>query len=353
MAENSRWETGSEFHWVGQVDKPAKGKTAAWQDDGIFCGSGRDALRALVQFGRKENGWHRLLVPSFLCQEVVGAIASVGVDVAVYYDDPRAPIVAPKPSRGEVLFIVNTFGVRRRWVPYPDMYGAIVEDHTHDPWSEWATNSTSDYCIASLRKTLPIPDGGVLWSPKGLPLPPCPELSVQHRQAAGLKLEAMLLKSIYLEGGAVEKAHFRTPAVAGESGIATGAVSGMHPTSAAVVRSFPVTSWRERRRANHALLSERLQRVPGIEVLQPADPGSCPFSVILICRDGALREKLRKDLINQQVYPAVLWPLEPSVVPLPGESVDLSQRILSIHCDGRYSPEDMVHVAEAIERTLA
>jgi hypothetical protein len=40
----------------------------------------------------------------------------------------------------------------------------LVEDHSHDPFSPWAVGSSADYAFCSLRKTLPVPDGGLLWS---------------------------------------------------------------------------------------------------------------------------------------------------------------------------------------------
>jgi hypothetical protein len=50
----------------------------------------------------------------------------------------------------------------------------VLEDHSHDPVSAWAEQSSADFCLASLRKTLPINDGGALWSPVGHRLPPAP-----------------------------------------------------------------------------------------------------------------------------------------------------------------------------------
>ena len=63
---------------------------------------------------------------------------------------------------------VNYFGVREAepWQAWRERTECIlVEDHAHDPASAWATTSTADYAFSSLRKTLPVPDGAILWSP--------------------------------------------------------------------------------------------------------------------------------------------------------------------------------------------
>ena len=38
----------------------------------------------------------------------------------------------------------------------------LIEDHIHDPLSDWSQSSNADYAVASLRKTLPVPIGAML-----------------------------------------------------------------------------------------------------------------------------------------------------------------------------------------------
>jgi dTDP-4-amino-4,6-dideoxygalactose transaminase len=176
-------------------------------------------------------------------------------------------------------------------------------------------------------------------------------LTARHSEAAARKLEAMLLKALYLDGHPVAKDDFRALAVNGEGGIAEDD-SAMTPVSAALLDAMDCLAWRSRRRANHDFLAARLAETRGLEVLRPSDRGTCPFSVYLLCRDGRMRDRLRENLIRRRVYPAVLWPLEDCVIPLPRESVELSRRVLSLHCDGRYDEADMERVAEAVAESL-
>ncbi|HNR13146.1 MAG TPA: hypothetical protein PKM59_07535 [Thermodesulfobacteriota bacterium] len=348
-----RWEHGSEFHWIGAIDSRGESDQHPWSGQGLSFGSGRDALRALSQIGRDFLGWKKLYVPSFLCQEVVGALVGEGIRIESYPDDPQTAIEAPCPNYDEALLVVNTFGLRPRWRRPAGSAGAVIEDHTHDPWSDWARSSEADYCIASLRKTLPVPDGGVLWSPKGQLIPGRPVLTPAHHTAATRKLEAMLLKALYLDGYPVEKKTFRDLAIDGEKEIASGEISAIDHVSAALVSIIHPIKWREQRRQNHAHLAAHLIGMADLDVIEVKDSGSCPFSVIVVCRDNRIRDRLRQKLIEQRIYSAVLWPLESCAVAVPEASVALSRCVLSLHCDGRYDKPDMDRVAEAVVKSIA
>jgi len=268
-------------------------------------------------------------------------------------DDPREPIHAPNPGRGDALLIVNTFGLRPRWTSPGYHAGEVIEDHTHDPWSTWAKESRADYCVASLRKTLPIPDGGMLWSPVGLPLPEAPDITTSHEAAATRKLEAMIIKSLFLSGYQLGKTTYRSLAEDGETGISSKEISAIIPISAVVVECFDITRWRQKRYANYRLLADQLADCKELSVLQLKDQGSCPFSVVLVCQSSSTREHLRHGLLARRVYPAVLWSLEKPVLELPSKSIELSRRLLSIHCDGRYNESDLVRVADAVFESLS
>ncbi|MFO7676544.1 MAG: hypothetical protein R6X12_09545 [bacterium] len=353
--ESARWEHGSEFHLV-----PHRGEQAAespWDGRGVFYATGRDALRGLLAEGRARYGWRRLWLPGYFCQEVVAALGRTGIGLVVYPDGPASPAPGFERipfERGDALLVVNYFGLRAAPAgdALPRAAVTVIEDHSHDPWSAWARSSNADWCIASLRKTLPAPDGGVLWSPAGHPAPPEPAVTDCHRQAALEKLAAMTLKALYLEGRFDDKELFRRLATAAEGRMGSAEVSGMTGWTRALLPTLPVTSWRERRRRNHRALATALDGISWVEVLPSRDAdGGCPFSGILLFDSPGRRERVRERLLAARVYPAILWPLESPALPgIPSEAVALSRRMLSIHCDMRYAEEDMLRVAGLVIR---
>ena len=224
---------------------------------------------------------------------------------------------------------------------------AIVEDHTHDLVGDWAMNSQADWCIASLRKTLPIPEGGILWSPVRDRLPHSPSCSEENESIAATRWDAMRLKSRYLAGEKVEKAAFRAGFVDTEEYFDRASVSAIDRESQEYLRSFNVRDWYNRKCENW----QDLQGVQkdGVRVLEPEGKGCYPFSLVFLFDTPSERDRVRKELIAYQVYPAILWNVPESA----NEEVsDFSRRMLSVHCDGRYNAEDMQQMKSIIESIL-
>jgi hypothetical protein len=355
MRPADRIEHGSDFHWIDAVSAtPAAPYEFAWGQRAALFGSGRDAMRVLIEWGAREHSWRRVWLPSYYCQDVPAALRELsaeGVQLRAYADGPDHEEPANSGLRtepGDVVVIHNHFGLRRSPASLeafaPD--AVIVEDHSHDLAAPWAMNSRAHYAVASLRKTLPLPDGGVAWSPRVLALPPEPPPSEVHAAAALDRLSAMVLKGRYLAGHAVDKAAFRTLAMSGEERMADGPPSGISPVSRAMLPSLPVVAWREQRRENYDTLLRALGPLRNVHVLAPV-PEAVPFALTLVFDTPKARDVVKRALIAARVYPAVLWSLDhPMLDDIPKEHVDLARRVLSIHCDQRYASGDMIRVAE-------
>jgi hypothetical protein len=249
---------------------------------------------------------------------------------------------------------VNYFGISK-YIKYrraQKQQITVIEDHTHDPWSEWSYKSDADWCIASLRKVLPLPDGGVLWSPLNHPLPNALPVTERRKKSSLKKIAGMALKSLYLKGHPVEKNIFRKLLVSSEQSIAAGKMSGMTDWSKGLLSTYPVDRWREKRRNNYHCLLKALSDLPWLSVAGDAiREDGCPFSAVLVFGNPSCRDYVNERLIQSGIYPAILWPLEePAAGRLPEKYVDLSRRMLSIHCDMRYDRLDMIYVGRQIRK---
>ena len=349
-----RWELGSHFHLVasaGAGDAPWP-----WPAEHHRLATGRAALVTLVRHGLRTRGWRRLWVPSHFCQEVLVPLVDAGIELAVYpaaVDQEGLPPIRVPAGPGDAVLDVNLLGLRsasilaREW---PDGV-EIIEDHTHDPLASWAARSDADWCVASLRKTLPIPDGAVLWSPRGHPLPPLPDPAPADGVEA--RLAAMTLKREWLRGASDDRDRYRRLELDAERRLGEAPPAAMSGWSEALLVGMPAGRWRERRRANHRLLADALDGVRGARLLRP-DPDAVPFAGTLLCDTAAVRDGLRERLITARVYPPVLWPLEPAAVQgIPPEHVAASRRILSLPCDFRYGADDVRRLAGLVRDALA
>jgi hypothetical protein len=345
-----RWEVGSDFHiselrWGGGDDAPWAGHPHA------LYAAGRDPVISIVT----RTPTRRLWVPSYFCQDVLRAWRNAGIDLRMYRDAPMDPVVKSLPARpDDAVLSVSYFGVRApAQIHAEGGQPLIIEDHTHDPLSTWARHSRADFCIASLRKTLPLPDGAVAWSPRGRELAP-PALMEPRRVGAVLdRLIGMQLKARYLRGDAVEKDAYRRCAVRGEEMLAATAPSAASEYATALIAAFPQEDWRQTRAKNHAVFVHAFRASEELVSVVAAPPDSVPFSGLLHFSDPNARDRVRSALIAQRVYPATLWALAERVVgDIPDEHIALSKRLLSLHCDGRYDAATMRDVAEIVMHAL-
>ena len=336
------WEHGSDFHWFVGAGELLAEPIHSWPDP-RFYGSGRDAMRAAISRGSATRGWKRLWAPDYFCGEVRAELAR-HIDVRSYPAHPWREAELPSDiGASDVVLSVPYFGMVP---PLATDACDVLEDHTHDPWSDWAQRSQASMCVASLRKTLPTPEGGVLWSPLALALPDAPALTPLRADAVRLRQGAIALKSAYLGGAGIEKASFLDLFQEGEALIAQGPVSGMSPATHELVPLFPVDAWRARRREAHALLSAALSECTYLRPLT-AQAAAAPFAYVALADTSARRATLRKQLIAANIYPPVLWPLDEAEGCTP-EASDISRRILILHLDPRYDDASLARVAKAV-----
>lgn len=346
MLENKIFmkEFGSDFHKCDIEFRGDSNILSSELGDIRYYASGRLALEALMI----QERWTRIWIPSYFCYEVIEHIGNLGIKVELYGDNPieinEEQILETLPfSDGDVLLRVNYFGLRtfrsnsRICIP-------VIEDHTHDIISHWAVNSDADWCIASLRKSLPIADGGIIWSPKKLNLPSQLKSTDTCNRMALTRYMAMDMKSEYLKNGG-DKSLFRERFIQTETIIEEMELSGIDCFTKQILDYFDVRRWTAIRKYNWENIKKNID--DRVKLLIPSSRLLCnPFSVIIICDSKEERAAFRHYLISKSVYPAILWSIPDKVIHK--DVKDISNRMLSIHCDARYSDDDIVQLCEVI-----
>lgn len=333
-------EYGSDFHFCNnsylskaKIDLP----------DTRFYADGRHAITHLIQY----KNWKRIWMPEYFCYDVINSISNTGIEIVYYKDNPlqeEIDDIHNLPFRpGDVLLRMNYFGLRS-FKDNEKIPTEVIEDHSHDLIGKWVNQSNANWCIASLRKTIPLPEGGILWSPKGNQLPPPIKSSRVNNLLTNRRLAAMLLKKLYLEGGKIDKTIFRNLFIQTEESLANLKLSGIAHEALDLYKRFDIDYWYSRKKSNW-LQFVNLAKHKYL-VLMPEDNEQCnPFSLVFMFESNILRENKRRKLIENDIYPAVLWNIPPDKHEI---TVDISKKVLSIHCDGRYTEEDMVRIWEII-----
>jgi hypothetical protein len=317
----------------------------AWPEHARWYLLGRHALIALLR--SLPDRLRRLWVPSYFCFDVAEYWKSF-LEVRTYSDDPRSTepdwsTICPAPD--DLVLAVNYFGVRRggAWTAWRARNECVlVEDHSHDPVSGWALHSDAAYAFASLRKTLPVPDGAVLWSPLGLPLP---ENGTSENAASAAKLAAMLWKRDYLAGYADPKvkAIYRAWQQEGEAALDRAQVSLITGLSREYVSPGVPAHWRKRRARNARRLLTRLQGMAELRPIFSSWPkNAAPLGIVVEFGAESQRNLVRRRLQEYGVYCPVHWPAIAACDPA---ARDLASRLLTIPTDQRYGSKDMDKIA--------
>lgn len=348
MSTDVRWEHGSDFP-LPDLHHPIDDRPS-WLACAAYYHSGRAALSAILTEQGRRSGTGRIWIPAYYCEDVVPSVVAAGWNVLRYDCTPEDTdfSLGPLASIGDTVLIVNFFGLRGRLPACRDLprKAVVIEDHTHDPASSCAQSSEADWCFASLRKTLPIPDGGVLWSPRELTLPPVDPRAIKHDLALNTRLAAMALKRAYLSGADVDKQLFRKMFIDSEEWLTDSAPGAISEWSRAYVNATPWAEWRQARRENHEALSQGLDELRCIKVLQPEQSSDvAPLALSLCFQDPSQRSAVRAALVARDVYPVVLWTLRGDAPP---RAREFSECHLAVQCDQRYAASDMHRVATQI-----
>ncbi len=246
------WEVGSEFDWSDGMITPSSLPNLLPKAYELFA-TGRAIMLSIHHLLKSHQRRLRLHLPSFFCMEATAKLQTV-FDIYWYRDLPTEPTPdfnTLRPFPGDVVLAVNLFGIRigSPWQDWLHRHNDIVliEDHTHDPFSLWAQQSTAHYAMASLRKTLPIPDGAIIWSPQKLELPK-PYSSESF--GAYQKLTAMLLKQAYINGAKISKDAYRLLQIQGEKQLSHEINAAASSFTANILHCLNISELRKKREEN-------------------------------------------------------------------------------------------------------
>ena len=339
-------EFGSDFHFIDNYNSGRAHLTDVFRDATLLA-DGRQCIVLLI----RQYGWKRIWMPDYFCYEVIDTIKEqTGIKVMFYEDNPlhEGQVENLPFEEGDVLLRMNFFGMRgqrsNKNVPCP-----VIEDHSHDPFGHWALYSDADWCISSIRKILPLPEGGMMWSPKGHKLTIALQPSEENEQIAATRWEGMEMKTAYLKGENVSKEEFRKRYTETEEFFDKAEPAVIDSRSRDVVsKKLDINLWQGAKRKNWLLLKSLVNQ-DSCKVLTPEDEFCTAFSLILLMQTKEQRDALRKRLIEAYVYPAILWMVPESASE---SSKDFSERMLSIHCDGRYTEEDVRQLAGILNKAI-
>jgi dTDP-4-amino-4,6-dideoxygalactose transaminase len=288
-------------------------------------------------------------LPSYLCSAIVDGFATANAQVRFYPLDDQLNIADVEwldaVEANDLVVFIDYFGFDR-WSAFGAEVRArgawVVEDACqallNDRFSEHA-----HYVLFSPRKFFGVPDGGILTSYCGAPLPdrtlPPPNGGWWLDSLAATQLRGTF---DICEGDRrwfelFQKAEAHAPSLPTRMS---------ELTSLLLVNSVDYAKRAHQRRENFLALAEAL---PDVALYRELEAGDVPLGFPMVFDD---RDRALSALYEQQIYPAVHWPLE-NVVPKEfAASHRLSRRIATLPCDHRYTVADMRRMAALVRQQI-
>ncbi|MCO4770409.1 MAG: hypothetical protein KDA24_10300 [Deltaproteobacteria bacterium] len=350
-------EIGSEFDLAPRA-QGAPREPFGWVQESATrrLASGREALR-LILGGLAHAGRSRLVLPAYLCDSVGQATQGAG-DWRIEYV-PVAPDLTPAP--GPLASALQEEPDRTVFVEvqvFNTPYGEhtlevlsaatragvlVVEDRTHSLLS--AEQPRRPLAFASVRKWLPLPDGGLA---VGTRAPSAPS----DEEFVALRRGAMTAKHQFLVHGEGDKSTFLGAIQRGEQALdAATTARTMSSSSRSLLDAANLHTIAARRRANHDLLLGHLGTGAIPRVCRPLEAplqgAAAPLGLPVL---SPTRDALRRHLIEHRVYCPVHWPLpEPVALGRFPTAQSRNRELMTLVIDQRYDAEDMARVAEVLE----
>lgn len=342
---------GSFFHKT-EADEIENYKTDFLNDHyGLFY-TGRHAIRHVVDSIQKLRGKHTLWLPKYYCQHVTHWINQVYDDVHYYDIDPFNVDAGSAVDWGlfnkdkDIVLLNNFWGLFEYDLSAKEELPIIIEDHSHGWMSSGCLHSQADVCISSLRKTLPVPLGGIAWAPHGSRVkidfevmePQNSDKVHQFIEASWMPMErAMQLKEqcklennkqqyLSLFGDAEAFLHEQYEVMP---------IAKPHET---VLKTFLKKDYNLYKDKNFKTLFPVLNNVGAFKILNKE--GDVSFGLDLVFANREDFNNLKSYLIQHKIYPSELWP---------GNSIEQEYKyLLNIHIDFRYNTSDMDYLAQTL-----
>lgn len=325
----------------------------------VFYQSGRNAIEALLLYLKETKGIQKMLCPDYMCATVTDAGRRAGVWPESYRIDRdycfSLEEIEGKLGQGTCLFVAHFFGKKmdkrmlEKLLQWKARGVIVIEDITLSLFSSDEENGVGfgTYTLGSIRKWLPVPDGGFVTS--------CTEELPQKvirscvSKYTDFYLAVQRMKREYIQSGCenkeLKKIYMGYYALSIEELFSDYQLYPMSDWTQNYLQNYELQEVLKKRIANYDYLYDKLSSVEGIALKVRREEGYLPLGMVIQAEN---REELLQYLIQNDIYCNVHWRLEP----LEGnpERTFLSKHSLTIPCDQRYGMEEMDYIVDVLER---
>lgn len=343
-------EYGSEFDYTVN-QRVVQNKWTAFRNFHLLrCG--RDAVFAAATV-LKERGIENVMVPALSCHSMYEGFVHCGLNVTFYPLDTQfnPKLTDGKQSGKHAILFMLYYGVTdlefvQRLIREHKECISIV-DITHSVWDQTVYALQADVLIGSMRKSVGVVNGGIFLSDR---------FAVQAKQGTNefteFRTRGFQIKNSYNETSDPEqKFAYRTLFAEAERSLdRQNGVYCADPESVETMMSVNAEELRRKRFANFKHLARLLAQDDSVKPLCGQLPETAvPFSFPILVEDQL---KLQTELARLGVYAPVLWPIDDRAKAACEFSKTVSENMLSLPVDQRYTIEDMNVIYQRLKQAL-
>lgn len=312
--------------------------------EGVYFDSGRSALRFLLNNLNIEGTY---LLPEYICESVIECFPTNKVRFYRVSDSFVADVDDIKEKtdlQTGIIYVMHYYGMLQPLSVLEKIQEiaherdiTIVEDITHSIFTSLKT--IGDYVIGSLRKWMPIPDGGLLLSNKHF------DLTSLEKQLDNSKIYGMILKQLYLEKKLDCNSHYRQLFIESEQRLdRQKRILAISDLSLFLLKCVDSHNLVEQRKHNYSYLKKLLLE-QGISPAVELGDNCCPFAFPIRIHN---RDCFREYMIDNSIYCAVHWPRDGIRERERKQAVNNATSLISLPIDQRYGRKHMEYMADVI-----
>ena len=346
-------EYGYEYDAVldKELYEKSKGQVTRERFMGAMClSSGRDALKVVA----REFEPTTVLIPALACESMVLPFEMYDHEVKYYklnkdYSINLESLCSLITNEDKIILFlyIDYFGnkamgnavLEKVRASYPQLI--FIEDRTHNLLVNSRYTFKPDFTVASLRKWIDIPDGGLMWPNRELK---SKEYS-EDLTFSEVRLRAQCMRNEYLQVGDESlKTEYRKIFSTVTDMIDEEKIPGLMSQYAYErVCHANLEEVNEKRSRNAQILISELKGFAFVQ--DKTDRGDVYVAVLIENRDV-----VQKKLASIGIFCTIIWPLNDEQRAACEVAKYTEEHILTIYCDQRYSVEDMKYIASCVRR---
>lgn len=343
-------EYGYEYDAVlnQKIWEATEGKVTDQELMGAYClRSGRDTLKAIA----REYEPCVALLPTLACDSMIHPFELYGHEIRYYRlnEDYSIDLNSLAAGTDKTLFLYADYFGRpairdEELEKLKEMENTIfIEDRTHNFLHKRKYAFQPDYIIASLRKWLPVPDGGLLWGEISKPL-------ANDTTFSTTRLKAQCMRHEFLScGDETIKSEYRKIFSTVSDLMDEDEPSAMSAYAYSLAKQTDWNWVRRSRQQNAETLTTILSTSPYIKLIQDT-PGLSDLYVPFIVPN---RDEVQKILSAEGIFNTIIWPLMKEQRDACKVAKFTEENMLAAPCDQRYTIEDMKTIGAEIVRVIA